>query len=111
MSLQNLEQFKFTDEFKEKLVLMVVYHNHSPESLVKKYGLPNIYMLANWVSIYKRSLEKGAVTLPPMQSQKRKDAAALKQRIKQLEKSGDSGDKEHLIPKQIDHFFRRKKTR
>lgn len=87
MSIQNLEQFQFTDKFKEKLVLMVVYQNHSPESLVKKYGLPNIYMLANWVSIYKRSLEKGAVTLPPMQSQKRKDAAALKQRIKQLEKS------------------------
>jgi len=58
---------------------MVVYHNHSPKSLVKKYRLPNMYMLANWVSIYKRSLEKGAVTLPPMKSQKRKDATALKQ--------------------------------
>ena len=79
MSLQNLEQFQFTDKFKEKLVLMVVYQSHSPESLVKKYGLPNIYILANWVSIYKRSLEKGAVTLPPMKSQKRKDATALKQ--------------------------------
>jgi transposase-like protein len=87
MTTQNLEQFKFTDEFKEKLVLMVVYHNHSPKSLVKKYGLPNAYILTNWIRIYKKTLEKGAVTLPPMQSQKRKDAAALKQRIKQLEKS------------------------
>ena len=87
MTTQNLEQFKFTDEFKEKLVLMVVYHNHSPKSLVKKYGLPNAYILTNWIRIYKKTLEKGAVTLPPMQSQKRKDAAALKLRIKQLEKS------------------------
>ena len=87
MEKQNLEQFKFTDEFKEKLVLMEVYQNHSPKSLVKKYGLPNPYILANWVRIYKRTLEKGVVTLHPIQSQKRKDAAALKQRIKQLEKS------------------------
>ena len=84
MENQNLEQFKFTVEFKEKLVLMVVYQNHSPKSLVKKYGLPNAYILSNWVRIYKKTLEKGAITLPPMQSQKRKDAAALKQRIKQL---------------------------
>jgi hypothetical protein len=42
---QNLEQFKFTDEFKEKLVLMVVYQNHSPKSLIKKYGLPNAFIL------------------------------------------------------------------
>ena len=87
MATQNLEQFKFTDEFKEKLVLMVVYHNHSPKSLVKKYGLPNSYILTNWVRIYKRNLEKGAVTLPPMQSHKTKNATALKQRITQLEKS------------------------
>jgi len=51
MEKQNIEQFKFTDEFKEKLVLMVVYQNHSPKSLVKKYGLPNPYILANWVSV------------------------------------------------------------
>ena len=67
MTTQNLEQFKFTDEFKEKLVLMVVYRNHSPKSLVKNYGLPNSYILTNWVWIYKKLLKKGAVILPPMQ--------------------------------------------
>lgn len=87
MTTQNLDQFKFTDEFKEKLILLFVYHNHIPKSLVKKYRLPNSYILTNWVKIYKKTLEKGVVTLPPIQSQKRKDAAALKQRIKQLEKS------------------------
>ncbi len=87
MEKHNLEQFNFTDEFKEKLVLMLVYQNQSPKSLVKKYGLPNPYIFANWVRIYKKTLEKGALTLPPMESLKRKDTAALKQRIKQLEKS------------------------
>ena len=49
--------------------------------------MPNVYILANWVRIYKKSLEKGAVTLTPMQPEKQKDTKALKQRIKQLEKS------------------------
>ena len=48
MSLQKLEQFQFTKKFTVKLVMMLVYQNHSPESLVKKYGLPNMYLLANW---------------------------------------------------------------
>lgn len=38
-----------------------------PKSLVKKYDLPHINTLLNWVAIYKKSLEKGAVTLPAMQ--------------------------------------------
>ena len=87
MKAQMLEQFKFTDELREKLVLMVVYQNYPPKALAKKYGLPNVHILINWVTIYKRTLEKGAVTLPPMQPKKRKDTPALQQRIKQLEKS------------------------
>lgn len=80
-------QFQFTDELKERLVLLVVYQNQSPKELAKKYGLPNVHILVNWVRIYKKSLEKGAVTLAPMHPQKRKDTPALRKRIKQLEKS------------------------
>lgn len=87
MKAQMLEQFQFTDELKERLVLLVVFQNQSPKELAKKYGLPNVHILANWVRIYKRTLEKGAVTLVPMESKKRKDTPALQQRIKQLEKS------------------------
>jgi transposase-like protein len=82
-----LNRFKFSKELKEKLVAMVVFQNRSPIDLAKQYGLPNAYILRNWVRIYKKTLEKGAVTLPPMEPKKRKDPPALKQRIKQLEKS------------------------
>jgi transposase len=87
MYTKMLEQFKFSDKLREKLVLMVVYQNYSAKDLAKKYGLLNVHMLANWVVLYKRTLEKGAVTLPPMEPEKRKDTLALKQRIKLLEKS------------------------
>lgn len=87
MKEKNLSRFRFSDELKERLVSMVVYQNQKPKELVKQYGLPNVHILANWVRIYKKSLEKGAVTLLPMEPKKKKDTAALKQRIKQLEKS------------------------
>ena len=70
MKTQNLEQFKFTDELKERLILMVVYHNYSFQQVAKKYGLPNVHILSNWVRIYIRTLEKGAVTLLVMQPEK-----------------------------------------
>ncbi len=58
-----LEKLSFTKEFKEKLVLMAVYQNHAPKDLAaKKYGLPNVHMLVNWVGIYKRALERGLVS-------------------------------------------------
>jgi len=87
MKEKNFGQFEFSDDMKEKLVLLVVYQNQSPKKLAKQYGLPNVYILSNWVRIYKKSLETGAVTLPLMVPKKRKDTVALKQRIKQLEKS------------------------
>ena len=87
MKIKNLEQFQFTDELKERLILMVVFQNHNPKDLVKKYGLPNVHILTNWVRIYKRTLEKGAVTLPVMLPKKNKETLELKKHIKQLEKS------------------------
>lgn len=87
MKEKMLEQFEFPVELKEKLVLLVVYQNRAPKILAKQYGLPNVHMLINWVRIYKKTLETGAVTLPPMVPKKHKDTAALKQRIKLLEKS------------------------
>ena len=87
MKEKMLGQFEFPVELKEKLVLLVVYQNRAPKILAKQYGLPNVHMLINWVRIYKKTLETGAVTLPPMVPKKHKDTAALKQRIKLLEKS------------------------
>jgi transposase-like protein len=87
MKEKMLARFKFSDKLKEKLVTMVVYQNRHPKELARQYGLPNIHTLVNWVNIYKRTLDKGAITLPPMQAKKKKDTPALRQRIKQLEKS------------------------
>ncbi len=76
MKEEMLERFRFSDELKEKLIFLIVYKNQSPKIIAKQYGLPNVYMLINWVRIYKKTLETGAVILPPMQSKKFKDTKA-----------------------------------
>jgi hypothetical protein len=86
MKEKMLEQFKFSDELKRKAGAACGLSKSPPKRPCKQYGFPNAHMLVNWVNIYKRLLENGAITLPPMQSKKKKDTPALKQRIKQLEK-------------------------
>lgn len=82
-----IARFDYSDELKEKLVELVVYQNYSKEEVAKKYGLVNTYILTNWINSYKKKLEKGAVTLTPMEKPKTKDTAELKKRIKDLEKA------------------------
>ena len=49
--------------------------------------MPNVHIIANWIRVYKTKLEKGAITLAPMQKPKQRDTKALQKRIKLLEKS------------------------
>jgi transposase-like protein len=87
MKEKMLEQFEFSEQVKEKMVGLVLYQKQPAAVVAKKYGLPNVHILANWIRIYKKKLEKGAITLPVMQKPKRGDTKTLKRRIKQLEKS------------------------
>jgi transposase-like protein len=87
MKEKMLEQFRFSEELKEKIIGLVLYQKQSAKEIAKKYDLPNVHIIANWIRIYKKNLEKGAIILPPMQKPKSKDTKALKQRIRQLERS------------------------
>ncbi len=86
MKALETEQKFYSNSFKEKLIVKVVYQNLPLKTVARDYGLPNVHMLSNWVNLYKKKLEKGAVSLLPMDT-KTKDPKALKARIKQLEKA------------------------
>ncbi len=57
MKEKMLNRFKFSNELKEKLVMLVVYQNRPPKELSVQYGLTNAHILINWVNIYKKKLE------------------------------------------------------
>jgi transposase-like protein len=87
MKHEILKQFEFSEDLKEKIIIQVLYQSQPAKLVAKKYGVPNVHIIANWIRIYKKNLEKGAITLPAMQKPKRKDTKALNKRIRQLEKS------------------------
>ena len=78
MNEESLSRFVFSKEFKEKLVELVVYKNLSAAQVARKYDLPNTHMLINWINNYKKKLEKGAVTLAPMESRRPKMPLSLR---------------------------------
>ena len=75
------EHFEFSEEVKERIIGLVLYQKQSAKEVAKKYDLQNVHIISNWVRIYKKNLEKGAILLPPMENKKRKDSKALRQRI------------------------------
>jgi transposase-like protein len=78
---------KFPKKLKEELVGLVLNKGMDVKIVAERYGLPNAHILANWINLYKKKLEAGAITLAPMEKKGKVKTAALRQRIKQLEKS------------------------
>ena len=87
MNAKTLDRFKFPQKLKEELVRLVLFNGMDAKKVAKRYGLPNVHILANWITLYKKKLETGAITLAPMEKKARIKTAALRQRIKQLEKA------------------------
>lgn len=81
------KQFEFSEEQKSRMVNLVLYHGWDAKKVAEKFHLPNTHMLANWVRIQKKNLEAGAVSLPQMQSGKRKNSKELSKQVRQLEKA------------------------
>jgi transposase-like protein len=59
MKEQMLEQFSFPKKLKEELVSLALYRGMDAKIAAEKYGLPNVYTLANWIKSYKKELEAG----------------------------------------------------
>lgn len=87
MKQKMLERFSFPQKLREKLVSLVLYKGMDAKVVAARYGLPEVHTLTNWIQLYKKKLEAGAITLEPMEKKGKVKAAALRQRIKQLEKS------------------------
>jgi transposase-like protein len=87
MKEKMLERFAFSARLKDELVQMVMYQGADPKTLARKYRLPHVMTLNNWIAIYKKKLEKGAVPLAGMEKSKKATVKTLQNRIKELEVS------------------------
>ena len=60
MKEKMLEQFRFSEELKEKIIGLVLYQKQSAKEMAKKYDLPNVLSL---ISIEYLNLEQKLCSL------------------------------------------------
>lgn len=82
-----LNRYEYTQAFKEKIVLEVVYQGKPVQKAVEEYDLPSSYTLQMWIRQFQKQLENGMIVLPAMTEQQKADLKASEQRIKELEKA------------------------
>jgi transposase-like protein len=82
-----LNWYGYTQAFKEKIVLEVVYQGKPIQRAVEEYDLPSTYTLQMWIRQFQKQLENGMIVLPPMTEQQKEYLKASEQRIKELEKA------------------------
>lgn len=80
-----LNRYEYTQAFKERVVLEVVYRGRSIQKAVEEYELPSIYTLQAWIRQFQKQLDSGMIVLPALTQQQKADLTASEQRIKELE--------------------------
>jgi transposase len=75
------------EKFKERVAFEILFEGKDPKEVAEAYELASVYTVNMWVQRYKEKIESGLITLPPMTEKERKDAKAMKRRIKELEKA------------------------
>ncbi|MDO3627984.1 hypothetical protein [Mucilaginibacter sp. BT774] len=82
-----LEQRQYSPEVKEQAVLRILFGGEDPAQVMENLEIHDIYTINNWVNIYKRKIEDGLITLPPMTEKQKQNLHALQQRNKELERA------------------------
>lgn len=78
---------EYTKGIKEEAIRKVLLYGEDPAKVMEELGIRDIYTINNWINAYKKQVEKGLITLPPMKKEKQDDPEALKKRNEELEKA------------------------
>jgi transposase-like protein len=60
-----LNRYEYTQAFKEKAVLQVLYEGKSIQKAVEEYDLPSTYTLQMWIRQFQKQLANGIIVLSP----------------------------------------------
>jgi transposase-like protein len=104
-----LNRFEYTQAFKEKIVLEVLYQGKDIQKAVEEYELPSAYTLQMWIRGFQKQLGSGMIVLPTMTEEQKANLKASEHRIKDLEKALDYANVvifslNHLIEFAEKHF-------
>jgi transposase-like protein len=82
-----LDRNQYSEPLKEQAVLRVLFGGQDPHEVSRLLYIHNVYALNNWVAAYRKKIETGLVTLPPMSDKNKADLKAIQQRNKELERA------------------------
>ena len=82
-----LNRHHYSEELKQNAVYRIVFGGEAIELVMQELGIISIYTVNNWINSYKKKIEMGLITLPPMSEKQQNDPLALRQRNKELEKA------------------------
>jgi len=75
------------EKFKEKVAFEVLFEGKDPKEITEAYQLASVHTVHMWVAQYRDRIKEGLITLPAMTEQEKQSLAALKKRVKELEKA------------------------
>jgi transposase len=86
--IQNLLlERQYSEELKDEAILRVLFNGENAVDVCEAMEIPSVATVNLWVNAYRRKIEEGLITLPPMTEKQKKDLYALQQRNKELERA------------------------
>jgi transposase len=86
--IQNLLlERQYSQDLKDEAVLRVLFNGENAVDVCEAMEIPSVATVNLWVNAYRRKIEEGLITLPPMTEKQKKDLHALQQRNKELERA------------------------
>lgn len=82
-----LKWTEYSEQTREEAIRRILLYGEDSIKVMEELGVRDIYTINNWINGYKKQVQKGLVTLPPMKGEDKDNPEALRKRNKDLEKA------------------------
>lgn len=82
-----LQSREYSEELKEEAAIRILFGGEDPANVMECLNISSIYVVNNFVNIYRKKIENGLITLPPMDETQKHSLHAIQQRNKELERA------------------------
>ncbi|SFW90128.1 transposase [Chitinophaga sancti] len=82
-----LKEHQYDKKLKEEAIFRIFFGGEDVRDVQESLGIHDHCVIMNWVNTYRKRIEDGLISIPPMSKKQQQDLVALHQRIKELERS------------------------
>jgi transposase-like protein len=75
-----LERYQYSEEVKEIAAFRVLFGGEEPKQVMQELAIHSIHTLNHWVAAYRKKIDQGLISLPPMTAKQKQNLEALQQR-------------------------------